>query len=96
MLKTLGLLLLIVIFVIGILIGYYNASPVLFDYLAGTVKIRLVVLLLIDFSVGVLLAILLCSGRLLSQRSQIRRLRRQLKESDTELKNLRSLPLRDQ
>lgn len=96
MLKTLGLLLLIAIFVIGVLIGYYNADPVVFNYLAGTVKVRLVVLLLIDFAAAVLLAILLCSTRLISQRSQIRRLRRQLKESDTELKNLRNLPLRDQ
>lgn len=96
MLKTLGLLLLIVIFVIGVLVGYYNASPVTFNYLAGTLRVRLVVLLLIDFGVAVLLAILLCSSRLISQRSQIRRLRRQLKESDSELKNLRNLPIRDQ
>lgn len=95
MLKTLGLLLLILIFCLGVTIGYYNATPVTFDYLVGSVQIQLVVLLLVDFAVAVLITAVLCGGRILVQRAQIRRLRRQLRESDTELKNLRSLPIKD-
>lgn len=94
MLKTLGILLLLVVFCLGASIGYFNATPVTFNYLVGSVQLRLVVLLLAVFAVAVVLTVVLCSVRILNQHSEIRRLRRQLRETETELKNLRNLPLK--
>lgn len=96
MLKTLGLLLLLLIFCVGVAVGYFNDTPVKFDYLVGSVDIQLVVLLLLVFAFAVVLTVILCGIRMLGQHAQIRRLRRQLRESETELKNLRSLPVKDQ
>ena len=95
MLKTLGILLLVAVFCLGASIGYFNATPVNFDYLVGSVQLRLVVLLLVVFAVGVILTVVLCGIRLISQGGEIRRLRRQLRATETELKNLRNLPLKN-
>lgn len=95
MLKTLGILLLIAVFCFGASIGYFNATPVQFDYLIGAVQIKLVVLLLMVFGIAVIVTLVLCSVRLLGQHAELRRLRRQLREMETELKNLRNLPLRN-
>lgn len=95
MLRTLGLLCLVVIFCLAAAIGYFNLTPVQFDYLFGRTDIRLVLLLLIVFALGVALTLLCCSIGLLGQHRELRRLRKQLNKAETELKNLRLLPLKD-
>lgn len=94
MLKNLGLLLLVLVFCLGAAISYSNADPVSVDYLIGTMHMRLALLLLLVFALGVILSVLLCGLRLLTLRREIGRLRKRLRDSDTELKNLRNLPLR--
>lgn len=94
MLRTLGILLLIVIFCLGAAIGYFNLTPVDFDYLFGTIELQLVLLLLIVFAFAVVLTVLLCGYRMVGQRGEIRRLRRKLKLTQSELNNLRALPLK--
>jgi len=94
MLRNLGVLLLVVIFCWGASISYFNANLVNFNYLIGTVQTRLVLLLLMAFALGVIIAVLLCGARMLGQRREIGRLRKQLRGSETELKNLRNLSLR--
>jgi uncharacterized membrane protein YciS (DUF1049 family) len=93
MLRILTVLVLLAVFVTGAALGYFNATPVSFNYLFGSVEVRLVVLILLTFVLAVLLTLLLCAGRLLSQSGEARRLRRQLRDAETELKNLRNLPL---
>lgn len=94
MLKNLGILLLILVFCLGAAISYSNADPVSFDYLLGTVQMRLMLLLLLVFALGVIITVLLCGFRMLTQRREIARLRKQLRGTETELKNLRNLPLK--
>ncbi len=94
MLRNLGLLLLLLVFCLGAAISYSNADLVSFDYLIGTAQMRLVVLLLLTFTLGVIITVLLCGLRLFNQRREIGRLRKQLRGAETELKNLRNLPLK--
>ncbi|TAM09559.1 MAG: DUF1049 domain-containing protein [Nevskiaceae bacterium] len=94
MLRTLGLLCLVVIFCLVAAIGYFNLAAVQFDYLFGSTEIHLVLLLLIVFALGVGLTLLCCSIGLLGQHRELRRLRRQLNQAEAELKNLRTLPLK--
>jgi uncharacterized membrane protein YciS (DUF1049 family) len=77
----------------GAMIGYYNAQPVHFDYLAGALTWPLSALLLAAFALGALLAVAIALLRILALRLALRRSARQLKAVETELRNLRNLPL---
>lgn len=93
MLRVLAILLLVLVFVGGLTVGYSNAAPVTFNYLFGKTELSLVVLVLIVFAAAVLLTLLVCAGRILRLTADVRRLRRQLRDAETELKNLRNLPI---
>jgi lipopolysaccharide assembly protein A len=93
MLRILVVMVLLAVFIAGAALGYFNAIPVDFNYLFGAMQVRLVVLIVFTFVIAALLTLLLCAGRMLSLSGEARRLRRQLRDAETELKNLRNLPL---
>ena len=66
-----------------------------FNYLAGDAEVPLVALLIGVFTAGVVLALLICAGRIIGLRAEIHRLRRKIQSAQSELKNLRNLPLKD-
>jgi lipopolysaccharide assembly protein A len=86
---------LVVVLCLGASIGYFNAQPIHFDYLAGQIELPLIGLVLADFFLAVLLTLLICSGRILGLKAEARRLRKQLRDAEAELKNLRDIPLKD-
>lgn len=85
---VLGLILLL-----GASIGYFNAQVVEFNYLAGQVELPLMALLVANFFIAVFITLLICIGKILCLKNEIRRLNKQIKASDEELKSLRDLPL---
>ncbi len=87
------LIVLVVVLVLGASIGYFNAQPVVFDYLFGRWEIPLIALLVVDFALGVLIALLVVGARVLSLRMELRRLRSRVRDHETELRNLRKLSL---
>lgn len=91
--RILILLVLIVILSLGACIGYFNAQSVEFFYLAGSIKLPLIALIIGVFLFGVTLTLLLSMARIFGLKGQVRRLRRQLLDAETELKNLRNLPV---
>jgi len=93
MLRLLTVLLLVFIFSIGASLGYFNAERVTFHYLFGAVEVRVAVLVAVSFVAAACLTLALCGLRILRLHRDIRRLRKQLRDSETELKNLRNLPL---
>lgn len=93
MLRVLLLVLLIAMLVLGASIGYFNAQTVTFNYLFGTLELPLIAILIGDFLFGMLLTLLLVFGRLLRVRNEAGRLRRQLRDAESELRNLRALPV---
>lgn len=95
MLRTLGILLLTAIFCIVVALAYFNRAPVDIDYLFGSAKPALALLMLIVFACGVVLTALLCALRMLGQRREIHQLRKQLKAAESELRSLRVLPAED-
>lgn len=94
-----GRILLIILFVVvlalGISIGYFNAQTVEFDYLAGTVSIGLIWLLLGVMGGSILLTLLVCGGRIFELKNELRRAKRQLRDTDAELRSLRELPIKE-
>lgn len=79
--------------VLGASIGYFNAEPVRFNYLAGQVEMPLIALMIGEFVIAVLLTLLICFARIAGLKNEIRRLRKQVRNSESELKALRDLPL---
>jgi len=84
------------VLVLGVAIGFFNAQPVTFNYLAGSVQLPLIALVMGEFFLVALLTVLLCYSRIFGLKGEIRRLRRQLKDAQAELQSLRNLPLKDQ
>lgn len=87
------LIVLLVILVVGASIGYFNAQPVEFDYLLGTVQFPLIAVMIGAFSIGILLAVAVVSGRIVGMRMELGRVRKQLREAEGELRTLRNLPV---
>lgn len=93
--RTAVLILILLMLLFGAAIGYFNAQTVSFNYLAGSLEVPLIVLIMIELIVIALIGLLVYAGRVWGYRREIRGLRKQLDAAQSELKNLRSLPLRD-
>lgn len=93
MIRVLLTVLLAAVFIGGAALGYFNREPVRFHYLFGSADVRLAVLLAGALVGAVALTLAFCVLRMLRLHRELRRLRRQLLDSETELKNLRNLPL---
>lgn len=91
--RILILVVLIVVLALGACVGYFNAQSVEFFYLIGSIKLPLIALIMSVFLAGVVLTLALTVIRILGLKGEVRRLRRQLHDTETELKNLRNLPV---
>jgi len=91
--RLLTALLLIAAFCLGAAVSYYNWSPVTFHYLAGQMQLPLIALLLGAFLAGTVVMWMLNLARLFTLSRDSRRLQRQVRELEAELKSLRELPL---
>lgn len=76
----------------GIAIGYFNSDPVVFNFLFGRSTQPLILLLAEVFIAAVLITLLVAATRILTLRAETKRLRKQLNDAESELKNLRNLP----
>lgn len=85
------LVLLLVMLVLGASVGYFNAQTVSFNYLIGQLELPLIAILIADFLLGVVLALLLVSTRLLRTQREAARLRRQLRDAESEMRSLRAI-----
>jgi len=93
--RVLSLVILLLAMCFGALMAYYNQDAVQFRYLAGERQLPLFLLLFFSFLIGAILTLLMMAMRMFGLSAQIRQLRRQLRDTETELKNLRNLPLKD-
>ena len=96
MIRILIIVVLLLVLAFGVAIGFYNATLVKFDYLAGQLQVPLIGLVVGEFVLVAALTLLVCGTKILSLRGEIRRLRRQIKDAQAELQSLRNLPLKDQ
>lgn len=79
------------VFMLGAVIGLANSDEVTFRYLIGEIRLPLIGLLTVEFVLAVLLTLAATFLRVFGLKSEIRRLRKQLRDSETELRNLRAL-----
>jgi putative membrane protein len=93
MLRILIIVSLLIIVVLGASIGFFNATSVRFNFLFGSVELPLIALLVLDFLFAALLTMLVLYIRMFGLRSEIRRLKKQVQNAETELKSLRNLAM---
>lgn len=94
--RILILVVMVIVLCLGASIGYFNAQPVEFYYLIGSIKLPLIALIVGIFLMGVASTLLLTMIRIFGLKGEVRRLRRQLSDAEAELKNLRNLPVAQQ
>lgn len=95
MIRLLRNLVLLLALVLGITFGFFNFQLVTVDLLMSEVRVPLVVVLILDFVLGFGLALMLLLARTLKLRADLARERRQLKDAQAEIRNLRSMPIHD-
>lgn len=95
MLRILILFFLSFVFGLGVIIGFYNAQPVVFNYLFGSMQMPLIALIAGEFLIAVTLTLLVVMGHVFALKAESLRLKKQLRSAESELKNLRNLPLKD-
>jgi len=93
--RIFGLLFFLVVLVIGLFFGVLNAEPVPVNYYFGSRLLPLSLVLVITLLIGALCGAIASLGPALRMRREISRLRKEIKVSERELANLRSLPLKD-
>src|SRR3546814_13669395 len=79
-----------VIRLMGASICCFNAQPVIFNYVFGTAEFPLISVLIAAFSIGIVLTRAAVAARLFTMRLELRRLRKQLREAEGELRTLRN------
>lgn len=92
MIRLVSLILILAVFMAGASLGYFNNERVTLHYLVGSVETSVAILVCGSVVVAAVATLAICGLRILGLHRDIRRLRRQLRDAETELKNLRNLP----
>ena len=95
MLRLIRNLIVVLGLVLGVAFGFFNYDLVSIDLLWSTTEAPLVILLVIAFVLGLVIAALVCTARIARLRGQLSSSRRRLKDAQAEISNLRSMPIHD-
>lgn len=95
MIRLLNFVFLILVIGFGVTFAVENAQHVQFNYYVGTIEIRLALLLAIAVLVGAILGVIASWSIVLRLKKQLRGLRRSEAVAQQELRNLRTIPIKD-
>ena len=95
MFRIVGVVLVVVVVVLGASFAYINSGTVTLQLWVREVEISLPFALFCALLVGWIVGIVSTAGVIMRQLREIRRLRRAAKLAETEINNLRSIPIRD-
>lgn len=94
--RLLMLLFYILLIILGVSFAALNASSVEVNFYLKTISMPISVLMTIMLGVGVFIGFILFIGRYWRLKIECRKISNQLKLTEKEIKNLRSIPLQDQ
>lgn len=94
--RLLLLLFYLLLIILGVSFAALNAASVAVNFYLKTVSMPISVLMTIMLGVGIVLGFLLFFSRYWRLKSEYRKIKNQLKLTEKEIKNLRSIPLQDQ
>lgn len=86
----------ILLIVIGVSFAALNASSVSVNFYFSTVSMPISVLITITLGLGILVGFIFFIARYWRLKSECNKIKNQLKLTEREIKNLRSIPLQDQ
>lgn len=92
--RVVGLIFAIILIAIGLSFAMLNPQPVALDFYFGQSTLPLSLALVIALAIGAFVGVLVVVGIVFRQRWQLRRLNRQLSTVQSELSELRKLPIR--
>lgn len=93
--RIIGLVLVLLVVVLGASFAWLNAGTVTIDLWVADHELSLPFVLFITLVAGWLLGIVSMVGVVTRQMREMRRLRRSVKLAETEINNLRSIPIRN-
>lgn len=96
MARIFSLIFFIILLVLGLFFGVINADPVTLNYYWGVSQIPLSIIMVLCVLSGAVLGVLASLSLMVRLRHQISRLRREVKNAEKEVTNLRTLPLKDE
>ena len=95
MTRIIGLIFILVVLLFGLSFAALNAGPVQIHYFFGTRQAPLSLILVLAFVFGALFGTMFNLGVMLRLKRQISRLRKEVTFTEKEVKNLRTLPVKD-
>lgn len=95
MLRLIRNLIVILAVFIGLAFGFFNYDSTPVDLLWTRTEAPLAVLLGLAFVLGLVVALIVCGVRMVKLRSRLSSTKRQLKDAEAEISNLRSMPIHD-
>ena len=96
MTRVISLIFFLVVLVLGLFFGVLNADSVKLDYYWGSSQVPLSLIIVAALFCGAVLGVLSCMVIILRLRHRISRLRREVRDVEKEVKNLRTLPIKDE
>ena len=95
MARIIGFIVLLVVIILGLFFGNINAETVILNYYWGSFQLPLSVALVLGLLCGAVLGMLASLVVIIRLRHQVSKLRREARNTEQELANLRALPLKD-
>jgi uncharacterized integral membrane protein len=95
MLRFSRIILIVLALFMGMMFALFNAESVTVDYLFGSLRISLVALLILDLLVGLAIGVVIYTPKIMTQKMETDRIRKKLAAAESELRELRNLPIRD-
>jgi len=95
MTRFISIIFIVVILLLVLLFTLLNAEPVSLNYYLGQVEQPLALILVVTFVAGALIGLLTSVVMILSARHDVSKLRKQIKHTEQEVMNLRSIPIKD-
>ncbi|MRH77432.1 DUF1049 domain-containing protein [Spiribacter sp. C176] len=92
--RVVGLIFAIILIALGLSFAMLNPQPVALDFYFGQSTLPLSLALVMALAIGAFVGVLVVVGIVFRQRWQLRRLNRQLSTVQSELSELRKLPIR--
>lgn len=94
--RIIMLVIYVLLIILGVTFAALNASSVQVNFYVTTMTMPISVLMTIMLGIGILIGFILFIFRYWRLKAECRRMNSQLKLTEKEIKNLRSIPLQDQ
>lgn len=94
--RIIMLIIYIMLIIVGVSFAALNATSVAVNFYFKTVSMPISVLMTIMLGIGILVGFVLFIGRYWRLKAESNKIKNQLKLTEKEIKNLRSIPLQDQ